>query len=150
MKKNLLYILVIFIIVIAIILVHISDKNSKRNEIAKFNVQYEQYFGHTIYGSDVLTMINKAIDNNQENNIPRDENNYYIDDDKSSVKIELVLLSKNDENEVEEKTYSMETLEKAGLSGFITNFNLTPFECSNVEYNSQKRISKITVKQLEL
>lgn len=150
MKKNLIYILVIFIIIIAIVLVHISDKNSKRNEISQFNVQFEQYLGHTIYGTDVLTIINKAIDSNEENGIKRDENNYYIEDDELSVKVDVILISKNEEGQIVEKTAPMESLENAGLPGFITNFNLTPFECKNIEYNSQGRVSKITLKQLEL
>ncbi len=150
MKKNLLYILIIFIIIIAIILIHISDKNSQRNEISKFNVQFEQYLGQTIYGTDVLTIINKAIDSNEQNAIKRDENNYYIEDDELSVKVEIILLSKNEEGKIIEKTVTMESLEQRGLSDFITNFNLTPFECNDIQYNSQKRVSKITVKQLEL
>ena len=151
MKRIFLYILVIFIIIIAIVLVHISDKNTQRNEISKFNVQFEQYVGKDIiYGTDVLTIINKAIDSNEKNKIARDENNYYIEDDSLSVKVDIILLSKNDKGDIEEKTFPMEQLEKAGLDGFVTNFNLTPFEFSSIEYNSQKRVSKIIVKQLEL
>ena len=150
MKRILLYILVIFIIIIAIVLVHVSDKNTQRNEISKFNVQFKQYIGQDMYGTDVLTIINKAIDSNENNKIARDENNYYVEDDSLSVKAYIILLSKNDKGDIEEKTFPMEQLEKAGLDGFVTNFNLTPFEFSNIEYNSQKRVSKIIVKQLEL
>ena len=150
MKKNLLYILVIFIIIIAIILIHISDRNTKRNEISRFNVQFEQYLGKTIYGTDVLTIINKALDCNEQNGIKRDENNYYIEDDELSVKVQVILLSKNDKDEIQEKTVQMEDLEKRSLDEFITYFNLTTFECSDIEYNSQKRVSKVVVKQLEL
>lgn len=150
MKRIFLYILVIFIIIIAIVLVHVSDKNTQRNEISKFNVQFEQYIGQDMYGTDVLTIINKAIDSNENNKIARDENNYYVEDDSLSVKAYIILLSKNDKGDIEEKTFPMEQLEKAGLDGFLTNFNLTPFELSSIEYNSQKRVSKIIVKQLEL
>ena len=43
----------------------------------------------------------------------------------------------------------METLEKAGLNEFISRFGLTTFECTNIEYNSQNKVSKISIKQLE-
>ena len=150
MKKNLFYILIIFIIIIVIILINISDKNSQRNEIARFNMQFEQYLGQTIYGSDVLTIINKAIDSNEQNGIKRNEDNYYVEDDEFSVKVDVILLSKNDKDEIEEKTFPMERLEISGLSGFAENFNLTTFECTNIEHNSKQRVSKIIVKQIEL
>ena len=44
----------------------------------------------------------------------------------------------------------METLEKAGLEEFIKSFSITEFNLENIEYNSNGRISKILVKQLEI
>ncbi len=54
------------------------------------------------------------------------------------------------DEKVQEVKYPMETLEKAGLDGFITSFSLTEFKCENIEYHKNGRISKITVKQLEV
>ena len=105
--------------------------------------------GKEMYGADIVTIINKAIDNNEENNISKDENGNYIENEKS-VKVELTLLSTDEDSKTIEVVYPMETLEKAGLNEFITNFGLTLFECTNIEYNSENRVSKIFVKQLEL
>ncbi len=66
-----------------------------------------------------------------------------------AIKIDIILLTKDDKGEKVEVTHPMETLQRAGLEGFITNFSLTAFECTNIEYNSLGRISKIEVKQLE-
>lgn len=105
--------------------------------------------GKEMYGADIVTIINKAIDNNEENNISKDENGNYIENEKS-VKVELTLLSTDEDSKTIEVVYPMETLEKAGLNEFISNFGLTLFECTNIEYNSENRVSKIFVKQLEL
>lgn len=150
MKKTIFFIMMILILITAVVLVWISNNKAKERERQTFNIQFENYSGKTMYGADVLTIINKAIDNNTDYDIKKDEEGFYIEDNEHSLKVELILLSKNSEGKVEEKTYQMETLEKVGLNGFISNFGLTSFECSNLEYNKLKRVRKITVKQLEI
>lgn len=150
MKKTIFFIIMLLVLIIVIVTVGISNNKAKERERQSFNVQFENFSGKTMYGADVLTIINKAIDNNTEFDIKKDEEGFYIEDNEHSLKVELILLSKNNEGKIEEKTYQMEALEKVGLNGFISNFGLTSFECSNIEYNKLKRVSKITVKQLEI
>lgn len=106
--------------------------------------------GQTLYGADILTIINKAIDNNEENKIQKNEEGLYIENDENSVKVEITLLSLNEKNEQIEVVRQMESLEKAGLNQFISAFGITKFECTDIQYNANKRVSKIKVKQLEL
>lgn len=104
--------------------------------------------GKEMYGADIVTIINKAIDNNEENKVQKDNEGNYIENE-NSIKVELTLLSTNEDGEEVEVVYPMETLEKAGLNEFISRFGLTTFECTNIEYNSQNKVSKISIKQLE-
>ena len=67
-----------------------------------------------------------------------------------AVKIDIILLTKDDDNNIIEVKHPMEALQKAGLDGFISSFSLTPFQYTNIEYNSLGRVSKIDVKQLEI
>ncbi len=150
MKKTIFFLALIFIIVFILILLHISEANQIRNEIKSYNASFEDYGEKIIYGADVMTMINKAIDNNTKNKIQKDSDGNYIDDGNYCIKINLIFLSTDEEGKVNELEYPMERLEKAGLDGFITNFSLTEFECKSFEYNEKGRISKITIKQLEL
>lgn len=150
MKKIAFSILGVLLLILVFVVINISDRNIKNNENTRFNIQFENFSGKTIYGADVLTIINKAIDNNEENAIQRDENGLFIANDENSVKIELILLSTDSEGKVNEVTYQMENLEKADLNKFVSSFGLTKFECTSIEYNSKKRVSKIYVKQLEL
>ncbi len=80
MKKTVIYILLILFIILIIVLVNISNNNMKINNVKEFNSQFEQYKGKEIYGADILTIINKAIDNNEKYEIKKDENSEYIDD----------------------------------------------------------------------
>jgi len=58
-------------------------------------------------------------------------------------KIELILLTLDKDNEIKEVTYPMETLEKAGLDGFISGFSLTDFRLEKIDYNSENRGLKL-------
>lgn len=57
----------------------------EREQIAKFNQEYESYNKQKMYGVDVVTILNKAISNNKSyanfinGKYLKDENNYYID-----------------------------------------------------------------------
>jgi len=150
MKKSIIIGALVLISIISVIVINISSNNTKRNEAAKFNLGFEGYKDKTLHGADILTIINKAIDNNKEHRIEKDENGNYINDDKFCVKIELILLTLDKDNEIKEVTYPMETLEKAGLDGFISGFSLTDFRLEKIDYNSENRVSKILVKQLEI
>ncbi len=150
MKKTILWVAILLLITIIAILINISNNKIKLNEIEKFNSEFESFKDKEIYGTDVYTIINKAIDNNEKYKIEKDENKNYIENDISSVKINLILLTKNEKEEIVEIERPMEALQKAGLAGFIQNFAGVKFKFENIEYNLSGRVSKITVKQLEV
>lgn len=54
-------------------------KRSKQNEVNKQNNYYEKYLNKEIYGTEVATIINKTVNQNEQNEIQKDQNNYYID-----------------------------------------------------------------------
>lgn len=97
-----------------------------------------------------MTIINNAIDNNEKKHIEKNSSGFYKENDENSIKVELTLLALDKEDNIQEVVYQMESLQNAGLDGFISNFGLTTFECTNIEYNSQGRVSKIFVKQTEI
>ena len=97
-----------------------------------------------------MTIINNAIDNNERNHVEKTQDGFYIENDLNSVKVELTLLALDKDENIQEVKYQMESLQKAGLNGFISSFGLTTFECTNIEYNLQGKISKIFVKQTEI
>ena len=144
MKKIFIYILTLVIILLAIISINISNKNTENNNIKNFNLQYEVYQNKALQGTDVVTLINKAINNNEKNKISKDEKGFYIENDETSVKIIVILYNEQDEVQAE-----METINKVGIQNFISNFNLTEFEISEIKYNSLGRVSKIILVQKE-
>lgn len=79
MKKTITITISIFIIIIAVIYGWLIEKRATTNNVSNQNKYYENYLNKEIYGTYVATVINKAIDKNEQNEVQKDENNYYID-----------------------------------------------------------------------
>lgn len=143
MKKTFLLITAVILIIIFTILGYIIQKREEQNKLISYNKEYEYYLNKQIYGTEVATLINKVIEQNQKNEIPKDENGYYIENDTNSIKIELKMITI-------EKTYQMETIYNNKMENFIKNFNIILFKCTNIEYHKKTgKISKITFEQIE-
>lgn len=149
MKKVILLLIILIVVTVVIVLIQVSDNRSGLQEKKAFNAQFEEYIDKELLGTDVMTIINKAIDNNTTNEIPKDDEENFIEDDSKCIKVYLILLTKDEEEKTKEIMYPMETLQRAGLDGFIDRFSLTKFKCNKIEYNSEGRVSKIEVKQIE-
>ncbi len=145
MKKILICLIIVLVATTIVVSMWISGNNTKLAKIKENNQKYEIYLDKEVFGTDVTTVINKAIDDNEKREIPKDEKGFFIQNDTNSIKVELVML-----NGESKETYQMETLNKVGLSGFIKNFNLINFKCSKIEYHDKtKLISKIIFEQTE-
>ncbi|MDR0979311.1 MAG: hypothetical protein LBL91_05275 [Lachnospiraceae bacterium] len=142
MKKPLLVILIVFALIMIVLLVLLQIAKSNEAEIKSHNIEYENLLNKEIYGTEVTSVINKAIDNNEKNNIQKDADGQYISDDANSIKIDLKMIS-------QEGTYSMEDIEKLGIVEFSKYFNTVLFKCTGIEYHKDtKKISKIVFEQL--
>lgn len=143
MKKTLTVVLTIFFIIVAILTVNIKAKQDDEKALKQFNQQYDVYLGKKMYGTEVTSIINRAIENNTNHNIQKDDKGMYINDNKYCIKVELNMITV-------EKTYQMEQMYNAGLTEFVKNFNIIDFECSSIEYHKETgRVSKIVFTQLE-
>lgn len=146
MKKNIVIISLILLIIIIICFVGITF-NSKTSRIVKQqNKEYEQYLNSEIYGTDVVTLINKAISSNENNNVQKDEKENYINNNQNSIQIDLVMIT--DEEKQETTTYKMEAISKVGITEFIKNFNTAKFKCTKKEYHAETgKIAYIEISQ---
>ena len=119
------------------------NNQSEQNKILKQNKEYEYYLNKEIYGAEIATIINKVVDKNEQNKIPKNENGEYIDDGKQSIKVDLKMITID-------KTYPMEVIYNNDITKFVQNFNLIIFKCTSIEYHKETGlISKITFEQIE-
>lgn len=133
MKKLAIFFLIVIIIIVGISYLYLNYK-TKYNIAQRENKQFESYNGQEIYGAELTTVINKAIDNNKSNEIQKDNKGKYINNDNNSIQIDIKMLD-ND------KTYTMETLESGGMDKFVQFYNQIKFKCTKLEYH--KATSKV-------
>lgn len=112
------------------------------------NYEYEQYKKREFYGTEVITLINKAMNENEENSIPQNNKGQYIENDTNSIIIEVIMIIDEEKNET--KSYRMEAISKVGISDFITNFNTEKFKIKEITYHENGRIKSIIIEQQNL
>ena len=98
------------------------------------------YQNKQIYGTELTTVINKAVDNNEKNSVQKDEQGFYIENDTNSINIEVKMLD-------EDMTLKMETFYNNGMTNFIDNYELIYFECTKIEYNSLGKVKYMLFEQ---
>ena len=142
MKKTLLLILIalgITIIALAGILV---NRKFAENEARKPNLEYEYILEKEMYGTDIVTIINKAMNNNQKYEIDIDENGNYINDNRYSIQVEIAFIGM-------EENFTMERICRVGIEEFMRAFNISKFKCINKQYHEEtKRLSKIVLQEI--
>lgn len=143
MKKTFLIILTIVIIIIAILISKYYEYRDQYNQIKQENLEYEVYFEKEIYGADIASIINKAVHTNEKNNVQKDEQGQYIQNDINSISIEIKTL------DLEEETIiKMEYLYNGGMAKFVEFYNIIKFKCTKIDYNSVGRISYMLFEQI--
>ena len=148
MKKRYIIIIGIVVIIILIIIAKYYNYRAKYTEIKEFNLQYEYYYDKEIYGTEIATVINKAVDNNEKNQVEKkeltqdDKKIYsYIPNDENSIKVDIKITD-ND------TTYEMESLYYGDITKFVQNYNYIKFKCTKIEYNSAKKVKYMLFEQI--
>jgi hypothetical protein len=143
MKKLILLIFIPILIMLISAIGLAMNLKTTTEAVHKGNKEYEYYLGKEIYGTDVTSLMNKAINENEKNGVEKDEKGYYIDNNKDSIKIELKMITV-------EKTYTMEEINNHDMNQFLKNFNLIKFKCTSIEYHRKTgKVSKMIFEQLE-
>ncbi len=141
MKKNITKILVIMLIVLAIIIGKYMNYKIKLNELKKSNLEYESYYQKEIYGTEIATVVNKAINQNEKNEVPKDENGKYIQNNVNSIKVEVHITDN-------ETLYDMETLYSGTMTTFVQYYNSIKFKCTTLTYNDEGRVNYMYFEQI--
>ncbi len=135
MKKSFILILTCLIVVFVILLSNYYKYRDKQNEIKEFNLQYEEYLDKEIYGTEIATVINKAVDSNETNLVEKNDINYI------NIEIKIIDLE-------EDMIYDMETLYNGGIVQFVEFYNSILFKCIHIDYNSEGRVKYLLFEQI--
>ena len=137
MKKQAIIIGVAILVIILVIAFAVVQNVNVEKELLKYNYQYDKFLNKEVLGTEVASLINKAIDTNEKNNIEKDENKYYISNTTNSIKIYIKL-------EPDGENFPMERIFEVGMTEFVKNFNLEDFTCKKVNYHKETgKVSEI-------
>lgn len=143
MKNTFLMLLAVIFIIICIACTFLININAEKNELKKENSEYEEYLNKEILGTDLATLISKAVDKNEKNNVQKDNEMRYINNGKDSIKIDLKMSTIN-------KTYPMEEIYNNEMTSFVQNFNLIKFKCTSIEYHEKTgKVAKLLFEEIE-
>ena len=146
MKKSVIILLSIFVIILLIVSIVFSmqlksmgNVKQKYDEEMNFFLQYENKKFNV---NEFISIMNKAIENNEKHDIALDKENLYVEDDKYSIKIYLQLDDR-------EELIPMEVLmlsEQGGSKRISTLFSDISYSYDTIEYHKETgRIKKIVI-----
>ena len=141
MKRNFFIILTILLIISAIVGCTVYNYRRTQANIAQYNKQYESWHNKQILGTDFISIINKTIDNNEKNDIQKDENNIYIEDNEKSVKIYVKFLESDN-------IFDMEAISNNGIENFIQNYATFSFKCTKIDYHKNGNVKSLFFEEI--
>lgn len=141
MKKIAIFFFIVIVIVSIISYLYFNYKrqyNIAKNE----NKKFEEYYEQQIYGYDLATVINRAIDTNQTNQVQKDKKGKYVDNDNNSINIDIKILDTDE-------TYDMEYLYSGGMDKFVKYYGEIQFQCTKLDYHkSTNRVKYMLFEQI--
>lgn len=141
MKKFIIFLVVILIIIATISYVYLNYK-ANYNIAQKENYQFQSYYNQEIFGPDVATVINKAIDRNSSNNIQKDNKGNFIENDINSIKIDIKFID-------DDKIHTMEEIFNSGIGTFMQYYSQIKFKCTRIDYHkSSNKIKYMLFEQM--
>lgn len=141
MKKYIITILILIAIVISSVLYAYNTYKKNVQDLKNYNNEFTKYENTEIAGTEIASILNKAVNNNEQNNVNKDEQGIYIENDENSIKIDIYIKD-ND------TTYSMEKIYNMGVEKFINSFSLETFKITETQYhNKTGKIKYIKLEQ---
>ena len=142
MKRIAIFLTIVILIVASVAYMFINYQIKNAN-LKKINEPYLNIYNKKINGSEVATLINRAIDNNKKNNVEKNEEGIYINNGENSINIEFSMLDDP------YKVYYMETFYKNDVMEFAHYYSDVLFKCTNIQYHQKTgRVSYLYIEQI--
>lgn len=136
MKRIIIFFGTILVVILIIFSYNYIQYQTNQRNVLKYNQPFLQFNRNNIYGTDVTSVINRAVNNNEQNKISKDDTGEYISNDENSIKIYIIF-------DEEGKTYSMEKVYNKSMQEFTKLFGGVKFNCTNVKYHINGKVSEM-------
>lgn len=135
MKKYIIIFVCLIVVILSLAAYIFEQYKSKKSEISKNNLYYEDIYNKEITSGDIATIVNNAMDKNDRNGIAKDDNDMYIENDINSIKIDIKFLQSDE-------IYSIEPIYNNDISRFVRIYNTSKFKCTKIEYHKKTKFVK--------
>lgn len=129
MKKIAIFLFVIIGVLSTISYIYLTNI-SNYNNTQKENIKFEKYIDKEITGTELTSLINKAIDSNNQNQVKKDNKGKYLDNESNSINIDIKFID-------DDVTYNIEKIYDSGVNTFIIYYRDIKFKCMDVKYHSK-------------
>ena len=141
MKKIMIFFVIIVIVICTVFYLYLNYK-AEYNMAKKANLEFEKYLNEEVYGTDLATIINRAVNNNEKNDVETNNKGIYLNNDKNSISIKIKITD-ND------TIYQMEKIYSKGIQNFINNFGNIKFKCVDIKYHkSTNKVKYLLFEQI--
>lgn len=130
MKKYVILISTIFLAVTILIGYRIYNKKIQVSKSTQNNKAYESFYNKEVLGTDVISIMNKAIDDNEKNLINKNKKGYYIENNVNSIKIDIRFKELDQD-------ITMDRIQEVGMQQFWKNYASYSFKCTKIEYHKK-------------
>ena len=132
--KNYIILIVIVIIAVTSIGYLYFNYQSNNGEIRRNNKEYVDLYNKEIKGNKLATIINKTLDKNEKNNVPKEEE-YYLNNGTNSIIIEIKFTESDN-------IFRIEKISQNGIENFINFYSKFKFKCTKIEYHEKTNFVK--------
>ena len=132
MKNKNLLILIIFMSIIAVISYIIYNYRINLQEVQRINNEFKSYAEAQMLGTELVSVINRVQDINSKNNIEKDSDGLYIENEENSIKMYIKLKYEDDYSVLE-----VERILNNGIENFIKNYSTASFKCEEITYHEK-------------
>ena len=141
MKKIAIFLIIIIGIVSTVSYLYLNNINKQR--IAqKENIKFEIYKEQEVTGAELTTLINKAIDTNEQNEVKKDNKGRYLDNEVNSINIDIKFID-------DDVTYNIEKIFNNGMDKFMNYYRDIKFKCVDDQYHSKtQKIKYMLLEQI--
>lgn len=145
MRKILVIILAIVIIITSIFLAKYIEYAKNKNNVENINKEYLAYENKNIQINTIVSLMNKAIEQNKKNKVVQNDDKVFVENDNNSIKIYIETRPNSKSDMVK---ISMEELilnDKIGVEKVEYAFSDLIFEITDVKYHEKNgQIKEIT------
>ena len=145
MRKILVIILAIVIMITSIFLAKYIEYAKNKNNVENINKEYLAYENKNIQINTIVSLMNKAIEQNKKNKVVQNDDKVFVENDNNSIKIYIEARPNSKSDMVK---ISMEELilnDKIGVEKVEYAFSDLIFEITDVKYDEKNgQIKEIT------